>query len=95
MRKSEVYSWRVSPATKAALEAEARRAGSTIAGLLDRIAHDWLHARRGRTAADVTEQARRHTVVAKAIGRIAGGDPRRAERARTRIRERLRHRRAR
>jgi hypothetical protein len=95
MRKSEVYSWRLSPATKAALEAEARRAGSTVAALLDRIAHDWLRSRRGRTAADATEQARRHAVVAKALGQIAGGDPRRAERAHTRIRERLSRRRAR
>ena len=34
MSKTEVYSWRVSPETKAALEEEARREGLTLAALL-------------------------------------------------------------
>jgi hypothetical protein len=47
LRKSEVYSWRVSSDIRTGLELEARRAGSTMAGLLDRIAQEWLEARRG------------------------------------------------
>ncbi len=46
MGKSEVYSWRISSDIRTGLELEARRAGSTMAGLLDRIAQEWLEARR-------------------------------------------------
>jgi hypothetical protein len=88
MRKNEVYSWRLSYDTKAALEFEASREGSTLAALLDRIADEWLRARRP-AATDETEQARLHAAAARSFGAIAGGDPRRAERARLTVRTRL------
>ncbi|MBM3220533.1 MAG: hypothetical protein FJZ38_18000 [Candidatus Rokubacteria bacterium] len=95
MKKSEVYSWRVAPATKAALEAEARRARSSVATLLDQIAHDWLRSRQGGEDGDAAEQARRHAALAKVIGLIDGRDPHRAERGRVVIRERFKRRRGR
>lgn len=89
MRKSEVYSWRISSDIRTGLELEARRAGSTMAGLLDRIAQEWLEARRGGAARDDAEQARLHAAAARTFGAISGSDPGRAERARAAIRERL------
>ena len=95
MKKSEVYSWRVSPETKVALEAEARREGQNLAALLDRMTREWLTTRRRRRALDTGEQARLHAVAAKLLGTIAGQDSRRAERVRTAIRTRLASRRGR
>ena len=46
MKKSEGYSWRVTPEVKAALEQEARREGQSVGGLLEQIALAWLTARR-------------------------------------------------
>jgi hypothetical protein len=94
MTKSAVYSWRMSPATKAALEQEARRSGETLAALLDRVASEWLRARRLSEGETDAEQLRIRTRARRAIGRIAGGDPKRAERARVTLRERLGRRRA-
>jgi len=93
MRKSEVYSWRISPDIRSGLELEARRAGSTLAGLLDRIAEEWLETRRSGAAADDTGQASLHAVAARTFGAISGRSARRAERARAAIRERLERRR--
>jgi hypothetical protein len=93
--KSAVYSWRVSPDTKAALEDEARRMGESLSELLDRIAHEWLQSRRLRTPDSDDEQRRIRAMASKAIGRIAGRNPRRAERARATVRERLEQKRAR
>lgn len=86
--KTEVYSWRVSAETKAALDEEARRERSTVAAVLDRIAGEWLDERR-RSAGGDDEQARLHAAAACSFGKIAGGDPRRSERARDAIRRRL------
>ncbi len=44
--KTEVYSWRVSAARKADLESEARREGTSVAELLEKITSDWLQERR-------------------------------------------------
>lgn len=89
MPKSEVYSWRLSPELRAALDLEAKRQGVSLATLLDRMADEWLRARRASSGTDVADQARRHAAAASAVGTIAGGDPRRAERARLAVRERL------
>ena len=93
--KREVYSWRVSTETKMALELEARREGTSVAALLDRLAQGWLERRRDVAGAQVAEQARLHAAAARAFGAIAGGDPRRAERAVALVRERLARRHAR
>lgn len=87
--KTEVYSWRVSVDTKACLDAEARRERSTVAAVLDRIAGKWLDERRRSAGADDGEQARLHAAAARTFGKIAGGDPKRSEKARDAIRRRL------
>jgi hypothetical protein len=95
MTKSAVYSWRVSPVTKAALEDEARRMGESLSELLDRIARDWLQSRRRHAAGSDEEQLRIRALAGKAIGRVAGGSPKRSEHSRAAVRERLERRRAR
>jgi hypothetical protein len=89
MAKSEVYSWRVAPDMKRALEFEARREGATLGNLLERITRQWIAARREASVDDAVEQARLHAAAGKCLGAIAGGDPRRSEKARSDIRRRL------
>ena len=85
--KSEVYSWRVSPETKMALELEARQAGMTVAALLDRMAKEWLRARR---PPDNHEQEALHAAAAELIGSIPSGQSNRSQNARELVRNRLR-----
>jgi hypothetical protein len=85
--KSEVYSWRVSADRKAALEEEARREGTTVSALLDRVTGDWLAHRRNGHSNDEAEQAALHKRVMKTVGTIRSGDPTMAERAGELVRE--------
>jgi hypothetical protein len=94
MKRSTVYSWRVAPQVKAALEQEARREGQSVGGLLEQIATEWLTARRRETGSD-EEQARVHALAAKTFGAIAGGDPHRSATVRIDVRRRLASRRGR
>jgi hypothetical protein len=87
--KSEVYSWRLASDKKTVLEHAARREGTTVAALLDRITTDWIESRRD-LAGDEAEQARLRARVQKTLGAISGSDPKRAEHARGVIRKRLR-----
>ena len=89
--KSEVYSWRVSPALKTSLEEAARREGRTLARLLDQIAGSYLSS--GAHAGLDQEQERLHAKAERFAGRIAGKDPDRAARARLLVRDRLQRRR--
>ena len=93
MKKTEVYSWRISPDLKSALEDAARHEGMSVARLLDRIVTAWLQ----HTATDGDEEAvqrRLHAAAEKTIGAIHGGDPQRAAQATERIRAKLRRRHA-
>jgi len=90
MSKTEVYSWRISPATKAAIENEARQEKTTVAALLDRITKEWIESRRGQT--DDAEQERLHARVEKTIGVISGRNSKRSERVREGVRHRLKRR---
>jgi len=90
--KTEVYSWRVSAQRKADLETEARREGTSLAGLLERITDNWLRQRRN---GDEAEQAAIRRRAAAAIGSIVGGDPTRSSRASQLVEEILRERYAR
>jgi hypothetical protein len=92
MAKTEVYSWRIEPSTKAALEEEARERDTPVAAVLDEIVGDWLARRPRRT--DDEEQRRLRAAAAPYVGAFHGGDPHRAERARERLRGRLEGRRA-
>ena len=85
--KTDVYSWRLTSAKKIALENRARREGSSLAQLLDRITQEWMEARNGEH--DPAEQIRLHAAVRKTLGVISGKDPGRAEQAKATIRKRL------
>jgi hypothetical protein len=91
MRKTEVYSWRLTSGIKTDLENEARREGTTVSALLDRIAKEWIDSRRGHIDDDA-EQARVHARVRKTLGTISGNNPNRAELAKETVRDRLRRR---
>lgn len=94
MAKSEVYSWRVAPETKAALEYVARRERSSIGRVLQRVVHEWLVAGGRDTESDEADQARLHAAAARTFGTIRGGNPHRSEQVRALIRRRLVQRRA-
>lgn len=85
--KTEVYSWRLSADRKAELEEEARREGTSLSALLDRVAADWLAERRNGHAEEEAEQAAIRKRAMTAIGSAAGDDPTRAERAGELVRE--------
>jgi hypothetical protein len=92
MAKSEVYSWRVSPETKRALEIEARREGESLGNLLERITREWVETRRESRMGDAQEQTRLHAAASKCFGAIAGSDPARSRKVRSEVRRRLRER---
>jgi len=92
MAKTDVYSWRLDSSTKAALEDAARERKASVAAVLDEIVEDWLSRRPG--GSDAKEQRNLHRAAGRYVGAIEGGDPRRAEASRERLRERLRRRHA-
>jgi len=85
--KTEVYSWRLSAERKAELEAEARRDGTSLSALLERVTADWLAARRNGHSDDDAEQAAIRRRVMATVGTIRGSDPTRSERASELVRE--------
>ena len=87
--KTEVYSWRVSAAKKADLESEARREGTSVAELLEKITADWLQERRTSRNGEEDEQAALRRRVMATVGTIRSGDPTLATRAREGVRERI------
>lgn len=93
MAKTAVYSWRLTPDLKLALEEAARTEGKSVAQVLERIARDWL----ARTSpdGDDEEQRRLHAAAARHLGSIAGGDPGRSAGVRETVRARLTDRRRR
>lgn len=62
MSKSEVYSWRLTPALKAELEAAARDESSSVGAVLERIAREWLKRRHKLDAAE--QESRRAALMA-------------------------------
>jgi len=89
-RKTEVYTWRVSPALKASLEEAARAERRSIAALLDDIVGEHVEGARRRRGREPERQRRLHQRAALFAGRISGSASRRAERSRDLIRARLR-----
>jgi hypothetical protein len=85
--KSEVYSWRLSADRKAELEEEARREGTSLSALLDRVTADWLAERRNGHADDEAEQAALRKRVMATVGTIRSGDPTRSARTSELVRE--------
>jgi hypothetical protein len=85
--KTEVYSWRVSADRKAELEEEARREGTSLSALLDRVTADWLAERRNGHSDDEERQAALRERVMATVGTIRGDDPTRSEQASELVRE--------
>src|SRR6185295_14797608 len=71
MDKIEVYSWRLDPELKQRLSAAARDEKTSIGGLLDRIAREWLQ-REPAEEDDEAMQRRIRAEAAKWIGSIQG-----------------------
>ncbi|MBM4257720.1 MAG: hypothetical protein FJ147_17740 [Deltaproteobacteria bacterium] len=92
--KSEVYSWRLSPTLKHALEEVSRQEGAPISTLLERIVADWLSVHRQERNQLETEQERLHAAAAATFGAIQGHNPKRSEQVRSLVRTRLVNRRA-
>lgn len=92
-KKSEVYSWRVSPALKSGLEEAARRQRRSVSRLLDEIVEGYL-ARDGASTRmnEEEEQRRLHHSAQRFAGSIEGKDAGRSAKARLLIRARLQRR---
>lgn len=84
MSKSAIYSWRLAPDLKLALEEAARSKNESVAELLDQISREWITS--NSSADDEEAQRRLHAAASKHLGTIASGDPDRS----TRVRETLR-----
>jgi hypothetical protein len=85
--KTEVYSWRLSAERKAELQDAARREGTSVSALLERVTDDWLAEHRNGHGDDAAEQAAIRKRVMATVGTIRGSDPTRAERAGVLVRE--------
>jgi len=89
MNKTEVYSWRLDPDLKQRLEMAARDERTSIGGLLDHIARDWLD-RHAPKDDEEARQRRLHALAETVIGTISLGEgPYTRQRIRERIRARL------
>lgn len=88
-RKTEVYSWRVSPALKTSLEEAARRQRLSVARLLDEIVEGHL-ASGEADGSDADQQRRLHERAARFAGCIAGRQTNRAANVRQLVQARLR-----
>ena len=93
-RKSEVYTWRVSSATKASLEEAARSTNRNVAQLLDEIVADHLSSTGNGSESEVEHQRRLHARAARFLGSFAGNTVRRSERTGELVRARLKRRHA-
>lgn len=88
MNKTAVYRWRLDSDLKQRLEHAARVEKISVAGLLDRIARDWLGKQRPVEDDDAL-QRRLHAEAEKWIGSISSGDPYGSEQVKERVRARL------
>jgi hypothetical protein len=95
MAKTEVYSWRLSPSRKAALEEAARRRETSLAQILDEVTARWLEEAGQLDAGEDERQRRLHAAAQEHVGTLRGGRSDRAESARRDLRVALsrRHRR--
>ena len=71
MSKSEVYSWRLSPALKAELESAARAQKTNVSALLERLVRDWLANRELTVEEDAEQQERLRERLLRAAGTIS------------------------
>jgi len=94
--KTEIYTWRLSPAVKSRLEEAARVRRQSVAQLLDELVKEGLdHASQEGDIHDIEHQRYLHAQARRFAGCISGGDPQRSERVRELVRARLERRRLR
>ncbi|HEX6863048.1 MAG TPA: ribbon-helix-helix protein, CopG family [Thermoanaerobaculia bacterium] len=94
MQKTETADWPEPRSLKEELEEAARSRQTSVADLLEEIVREWLERSQGTKANETEEdeeerQKRLHAAIAPLIGSIHGGDPYRAENARSEIQKRL------
>jgi hypothetical protein len=87
--ESEVYSWRLSPALKSALEETARQERATVSVLLERIVAEWLTTHRLARNQEEEEQQRLHAAAVQTFGTLRGANPNRSMQVRETVRTRL------
>ncbi len=91
MNKSEVYSWRVSPQMKRALEEAARRENQSVSALLERIvSRAFRDGTAGQPEKEIALQKRLHAAGMASIGQLNGGRRDRSTRVRQDLRRKLR-----
>ena len=86
--KTEVYSWRLSPDLKSEIEREARARQVPVSKLLESAVRDFIQ-KDVDPVVHAEEQARLHGAADKFVGVLKGDDPRRSQRVRELVRERL------
>lgn len=84
MEKTEVYSWRLDPELKSALEEAARAEGTSLSRLLDRITANWLRRELEPHAKDEALRRARQRALGY-VGSVRGKDPGRAHAAAQRV----------
>ncbi|PYL07908.1 MAG: hypothetical protein DME33_09000 [Verrucomicrobia bacterium] len=90
MAKTEIYSWRLSPHMKRALEEAARRQQLSVSTLLERIvANSLRNGVDGWDEGEAALQQRLHNAARKTIGAIKSGRRDRSTRVRTLVRRKL------
>lgn len=94
MSKSAVYSWRVDPRLKSALEDAAKLERTSLSRLLDQIASDWLD-RQPEDESEEETQNRLHREARKCFGTLTDADPYLAEQSSQRVRQIIREKHAR
>jgi hypothetical protein len=88
--KTEVYSWRVSAATKMALEREARKRKSSLSAVLETAAREWLERSAGSLKTDEEIQQELRSKAEQHFGTLSGSNPRRSEQVSELVRARVR-----
>lgn len=87
---NQVYSWRVSPQMKRALEETARRQNQSISALPKKIvAQSFRHGVEGWNEEEAALQKRLHAAGLSAIGKIKSGRTDRSKRVREEVRRKL------
>lgn len=90
MQKTEVYSWRLSPQLKIALEEAARGEHKSLAQLLEEIVRDWLEqSHGGRNEGETERQRHLQETALKFTGILENGRPDRAGSVRSELKARI------
>jgi hypothetical protein len=90
MQKTDVYSWRLSPQLKIALEEAARCENKSLGQLLEEIVRDWLEqSHDSRNERETERQRHLQETALKFAGILESGRPDRTESARSELKARI------